>query len=112
MFKEKIKKVKDIIEYDGPILSHFKDENGSDILFYWVDFNEKTNRWLVWKVSDKILNQYLNKEKDLKQVLFDDIDNNVYLIDIDKDINWVTKIKLSKKDIPLDYIPEDDSYLI
>jgi hypothetical protein len=39
-------KVSDLLYYEGPLLSHFRDSNDNHFFFYWVDVNEVYNRWL------------------------------------------------------------------
>src|SRR5438046_1496284 len=93
-FKE-IKKVADLIYFDGPILSHFKDKHSKDILFYWVDHNDNYNRWIAFQIDEKQLYSYLLQHKSLK----DNIDYVGKKLIIEKSITDNSRITKEIKDL-------------
>lgn len=77
-------KVSDLIYFDGPLLSHYVHKSGENYLSYWVDCDDKFQRWLVFKVGITSLQQYVDKRLSLFNVISQLDDGFVYLIDIDE----------------------------
>jgi len=104
-----LKKVSDLIEYDGPILSHFRDEYDNDYLYYWVDFNESVNRWLVWKIDELHLYKYLKGTESLKELLENKDKDFVYSIEIDSELQYKNIAAVYLNQIPEKYQIEEES---
>ena len=100
--KNHLHRVGDIINIEGPVLSLFQDERNKDLyLFDWVDSDEITNRWLIFKIPAETLNQFLLNRISYKK-MFDYIkENNFYYADIINSDN----IEYSIND--LEYLPEN-----
>lgn len=105
-----LKKVADLIEFEGPILTHFKDDKGNNVFFYWVDHDSKHNRWLVFQVSNEHLESYLSKKIPLKKIIAEPISDYFYTVDIDEMVGFHNIVKISKGDLNEDYWPEDRSF--
>jgi hypothetical protein len=105
-YKE-IYKVHDLMEYNGPILSHYKDPSDKDYLFYWVDYDTNYNRWLVWNISSSSLYEYINGEVSLYEVFLES--PLFFSIDIDNNTKYNEIKLLTFNDLPKSYIPEKDS---
>lgn len=105
-----LEKVGDIIEFEGPILSHFKDKYGSDYLFYWVDYNEFYNRWLVWKITKEQLYVYLTKKLTLREILLDQNKDNVFTVDYDENLTIGDVYYIGVQELIEKYIPEEGSF--
>lgn len=103
-----LKKVADLVEFEGPILSHFTDDNNEEILFYWVDYNQDYNRWLVISVPKKSLYQYLLKEISLRTLFGNQ--GECYTVDIDTNIQYCNITKLDLLNLPIKYLPEETAY--
>ncbi|UTD15428.1 hypothetical protein HER15_08100 [Tenacibaculum mesophilum] len=99
----------DIISFDGPLLSHFYDENGINYLMNWVDCDDNLNRWLLFTVEKYSLYEYFSKTKSLKN-LIKDSNEIVYFLDIDNNIETKNVMIISKAKIPRSYLPTTDSY--
>lgn len=105
-----LQKVFDILEYDGPILSHFKDAKEQNYFFYWVDFNENCNRWLVWKTNEKQIYDYLKGALSLQHILLSEIKDYIFSVDIDRQLNYNAVYSIDIDCIPNEYIPEESSF--
>lgn len=105
-----LQKVFDILEYDGPILSHFKDSKQQNYFFYWVDFDENCNRWLVWKTTTKQIYEYLKGTLSLQEILLSEIKDYVFSVDIDRQLNHNSVYSIDIDSIPNEYIPEEASF--
>lgn len=106
---EGLRKVSNLIEFDGPLLSHYKDKFDNSILFYWVDNNSEFNRWVVWQVKEDNLIFYLSGSVPLSGI-FPENNNFVYVVDIDRLIQYKNIVNLYVTDLPFNYKPEADSY--
>ena len=104
------KKIEDLIFFEGPLLSHFVSEKGDDYLFYWVDRDEKDNRWLVLRVSMANLQKYIGKELSLRELIENPNDGFLYSVDIDNDLQYHSVKLVQPSTLPEEYLPEEDSY--
>ena len=100
-------KVFDLLEYDGPVLSHFKDERGNNFLFYWVDNNANVNRWLVWRITSLQLYHYLRNEISLKDVMEEPNKEYIYSVEIDAQLNHHNVLAIELADLPEAYRLEE-----
>ncbi|MCP4984869.1 MAG: hypothetical protein GY928_02030 [Colwellia sp.] len=102
----KMIKIKDLIYFDGPLLSHFETIYNENFLFYWVDANQDFNRWLIFRTSEELIDKYTEKKKSLLELITDENIGNFYKIDIDNDLNHNNLSIIEFKDIPESYLPE------
>lgn len=126
---------KSFVDWDGPILSLYKTDNGVPFIVLWVDCDEKRDRYLVFEVTSNIVNLYENSHLSLHDMIFSAKDGNVYFFDLItnnkqdvlnnymKNMNELLKIKKSSehspvaysltiKNLPTVYLPEKRSYYI
>lgn len=103
-------KIGDLIEFEGPVLSHFKNEYGLDILFYWVDNTSDCNTWLVFIIPSDTLDAYCRSLVSLKTVVESITDDQFYLVDINERVEYTKITKLAFNEINPDYLPEEKSY--
>jgi hypothetical protein len=108
---EGLERISNLIDIEGPILSHYKDNFNNQYLFYWVDSNEKHNRWLIWEVNIELLYLYLGGELPLKN-LFPVSSNTVLSVDIDSKAAYENITMLYAANTPAEYLPEDDSFFV
>ena len=106
----KFKKIADLVYFDGPFLSHYVSEKGDDYLFYWVDHDNKYNRWLVLRVSLSSLQKYMAKEKSLRELIVSPNDGFLYAVDVDDNLNYHNIKLVQPSDLPDEYLPDVDSY--
>lgn len=108
-----LKKVSDLIYFEGPLLSLFKDRFGNSYFYYWVDNDEATNRWLVLQVSNEQFKGYIDKKISLKEIVSNPVGGIIYSVDIlpiRKKLSYRNVQVTSPNEIPDSYIPEDNSY--
>ena len=103
-------KISDLLEFEGPILSHFTDRAGKNYLFYWVDYDTEVNRWLVWEVTTKQMAEYLKGLVSLKYLLGKNNKTALFIVDIDAECRYKNVVTLELNHIPTPYIPEDASF--
>lgn len=105
--------IQDLLYYDGPLLSLFKNGEDELHLVLWCDNNENVNRWMRVKLSNEHYDAYLKSEMSLKDIILKQEHVTFYEIfaDFEKDIfEEKNFIQVKTQDIPEDYMPTDESY--
>ena len=99
----------DLIYHEGALLSHFIDNNTNNHYFYkWSDKDNICNRWLIFKVTVKDLISFFEKKLNLLQLI--QVNDFVYFIDLDANLNQVNSFICSTQKIPNDYLLSEKSY--
>src|SRR5216117_1482905 len=98
-----LNKVSDLIHFEGPLLSLFRNHEGDNYLYYWCDTEGSKDRWLVFRVSDKELNSYLTKRATLRDLLINPSDGFVYAVDMDANLHIANVRILDPQSLPIDY---------
>lgn len=106
----KLKKVRDLIYFEGPLLSHYQSEYGKDYLFYWADSDDIFNRWLVIGSSIEDIEKYLRKEKTLHSFFSESSTDVIYKVDINRELEFKNLSIVDFEDLPESYIPQEESY--
>ncbi len=106
------RKVSDLIYYEGPLLSHYVSPAGENYLFYWVDSDDKYNRWLVVRTDENTIEKYVSGQVSLHSVITKPNDGFVYMVDIDNDIQYHNIKVLPPTEFPDDYLPDEDSFYL
>ena len=100
----------DLIYYDGPLLSHFVSKTGKDYLFYWVDIDEKFNRWMFFRVTPTVIQSYLDKKLSLREIICGLEEGFVSFVEIDEEANFLNTKIVKISSIPEEYLPSSQSY--
>lgn len=110
----KITPVKDLIYYEGSLLSLGVDKDNKKHMTLWCDNNLTVNRWIIFKVSDNDYAQYIEKRITLKELILKE--KSVIFYEIFSDNNGAFEernfIEVEVKNIPNDYVPHKDSYYV
>lgn len=102
-----IKVISDLKYYDGPIITHFVSKMGNDYLSCWVDDEEATYRWLIFRVDKTALLNYLMNKTSLYTLLNSTNNEFIYLADILND-NYSQIFMLTKDNLDKEYMPTDE----
>jgi hypothetical protein len=105
-----LNKVTDLIHFEGPLLSLFRNNEGDKYLYYWCDSGDDKNRWLVFRISDRELDSYLTKRATLRDLLLNPSDGFVYVADISENTDLANLYILDPRDLPTDYLADENSY--
>ena len=100
----------DLIYYDGPLLSHFVSKTGKDYLFYWVDIDEKFNRWMFFRVTPTVIQSYLDKKLSLREIICGLEEGFVSFVEINDEANFLNTKIVKISSIPEEYLPSSQSY--
>lgn len=101
--------VRDLEEFDGPLLSEFRSSEGDTFLYYWCDCNEKANRWLVVRTPRQDLFRYLVGRVTLRSLIQECRDRFLYVVDMDEDATALSAWFIYAENIPENYLPRHDS---
>jgi hypothetical protein len=110
VFFQDHQKVSDLIYYEGPILSHFVDSFGTNYLYYWVDYTQEANKWLVFRTNKKDLVLFLNGKKSLNDLFNNELNSLVFTVDITPDLEYKNLALQNPLNIDPSYIPESTTY--
>jgi hypothetical protein len=102
-------KVADLIFFDGPLLSLYRNNEGENFFHYWCEADNAVNRWLVFKVGDQEVEEYLKGHLTLKTIVTNPKDGFLYSLDIGADNSQKAAFIVSPKELPVPYLPSDDS---
>jgi hypothetical protein len=103
----------DLIQYDGPILSHYISRSASKkkhYLFSWVDYDETYNRWLVLETTLVQLYDYLTNAISLADIFEEPYNNRVILLHTDAAGTCSDGLLVPADELVADYQPDVDSY--
>ncbi len=103
------KKLGDFLYHEGPLLSHFVDENRPDdhYLYRWVDSGDEVHRWLIFKVSEEDLLAFFEQKTNLKALILSR--QTVTVLDLDNDLNKKQIQLIPTEHLPENYLPSDTS---
>jgi hypothetical protein len=100
----------DLLYHEGPLLSVFKDALSDNYYFYkWSDCDDKTHRWLVFKVTFKNLKAFFDKQISIRQLILEQPFS--YFLDLDNELEPVNIVLVAVANMPKSYLPEQqDSF--
>jgi hypothetical protein len=101
--------VRDLEEFDGPLLSEFKSAEGETFLYHWCDCNAQSNRWLVVRTPRQDLYAYLVGQVTLRKLIRDCRDRFLYVLDIGGDAETLAAWFAQADRIPEVYLPTPQS---
>lgn len=106
---KKLKWQRDLIYFEGPLLSEFTSSNGEKYLKYWCDCNEKYNRWMLFRIKEEDRLRLVLGEIPLIDCIQEKTGAFVFFIDEGESEYKYQLVDLC--DIPSEYLPEKDAYL-
>lgn len=102
--------IADLIHFDGPLLSYYRDNGSGHYLYYWCDADEICNRWLVIQTEEYALCSFLTRQITLRQLFLRAERAHSYLLDVDSDGEPSRILRVELVDLPDDYLPAEDTW--
>jgi hypothetical protein len=107
---ENMVRIGDLVNFEGPLLTLFEDcRNNRLYIFDWVDRDEDKNRWIVYRASPFFLKQFITGKISHKELFLSSVDG-YYSLEINRKLQYENFRKLSRRDIPDEYLPQDDAF--
>ena len=108
------KKIADLISYQGPVLSHFRNAENEDFLYYWIDENEVSYRWLVFKIDIFLLKEYLSGGVTLRELISNEKIQYYLIADYtnSKNNEFENVFVLERGRLNDEYLPDTESYYL
>jgi hypothetical protein len=105
-------RIGDLSYFEGPLLSLFEDfTNGHLYLFDWVDRDEKSNRWLIYRTSPNDLLQFMQGKLSHLELYLNRPDEEVFFSDIDsKSKLFFNHNSFQVTNLPISYLPLSENY--
>lgn len=100
---------RDLIYFEGPLLSEFSSITGEVYLKYWCDCNDEFNRWMFFKIKEQDRLRLVLGEKSIYEVITHQPDSFVFFSDENSNDSLYKMVMATE--IPESYIPEKDSFL-
>jgi hypothetical protein len=110
---EPLNVVADLLYYDGPFLSLLElehDSGQSYYFYYWCNQDERYNRWLIFRVTQKQVTGYLTGKTTLREIVTRPTDHYYFLGDMDDDSEWQQLYLVMPLDLPHSYWPKENSW--
>ena len=105
-----LKKMGDLLFWEGPLMSHFVNDQKEDFIFKWASKDGLHNRWMVYRSTPALLLDYFEGRINSADLILKNPDGSVYFIDMDNDMNWRKIYLVNIQDIPKKYMPLKDSF--
>lgn len=100
---------RDLIYFEGPLLSEFISINGEKYLKYWCDCNNEYNRWMLFRIKEEDRLRLVLGEMPLIDCIQEK--TNPFVFFIDEGVNDSKYQLVDLCDVPQEYLPEKDAYL-
>lgn len=103
-------KIRDLIFFEGALLSHFRNPDGKDFLYLWSDCDESANRWTIFEVSEASIQKYLAGDVPLRDLMLNESVSSVMLVDLEDDLKVRSLISVAPELLPEAYVPDESSF--
>lgn len=105
-FPFKLRKIGDLMYFEGPLMSVYSDSSGNAFIFDWVDSDEKNNRWLVYQVEKNQLSEYINNKISHFNLLNNPVNDLIFVIDKNPKGEIERSLVCSPNKLPYEYLPD------
>ena len=105
-------RIGDLSYFEGPLISLFEELNSGHLyLFDWVDRDENTNRWLIYRASPNYLLQFIHSRISHLELFQRRPEKEIYFADIDSSNKLFSSYNsYSIEKLPESYIPNSDNF--
>lgn len=101
----------DLEWFEGPLVSLFLEDTSAQLfILHWIDVRDDTHRWLLYPVSPRGLQLYLNGKITNEDLLWLQPVGMLRIVDMNADMQLRGVKYSSVADLPADYLPTAESY--
>lgn len=107
-----LSRLRDLIYYDGPLLTEYVNAHGDHYLYYWCDRSDSGHRWMLLRVDETTVLRLVHRFIPLDFVIpCGSRDEFVYFVDSTSE-GGISEVWLAKPDdVPDDYRPIAGTFL-
>lgn len=102
--------VEDLLYYDGPLVSIYRSKQDVLYLYVWVDVDKQFERMLIVELSNPDLDAYKSGKIALHSILVNA--KLVYIAHRNNKGDITELVAVAPKDVPQEYMPDVDSFLV
>jgi hypothetical protein len=103
--------VRDLVSFDGPLLTEFRNQAGEPFLFSWCDRDDAANRWLAFRVQERDMIRFTMRSIGLRYLMENTVDGLLYVVDIDAEFRHHGCSVIAPTSLPEDYRAEEGAVL-
>ncbi|NJM59496.1 MAG: hypothetical protein HC849_03775 [Oscillatoriales cyanobacterium RU_3_3] len=96
--------------FDGELLSLYQNSEDDFYLYSWCDIDDICHRWLVFRVTSRMLQEYIDRTISLRDLILNPVDGFLYVLDIDRARLVKNTYLVQPENLPELYIPDPESY--
>lgn len=105
-------RVRDLVYFDGPLLTHYRNLHREHYLYYWCDRDAAAHRWMLLRVLETSILRLINRFIPLDFVIPNGCqDDFVYFVDIGAGDRLRKVVLAGINDIPAEYTPVAGTFL-
>jgi hypothetical protein len=104
-FKEQ-EKLFDIEWFEGPMLSLFSNGKGELFIYKWVDVNQDSHTWLVFRTTHDLVAAYAQKVISEQALILLAPDKSWHLVNINPELKFSNKRTLTTENLTQTFLPK------
>lgn len=102
---------RDLIYFEGPLLSEYRNSRNETVLKFWCDCDDHFNRWMFIKIKEQDRLRLVLGEKPLRSAVLEQPEEFVFLIDEAEDESNDLFYMVLTENLPPSYIPDETAVL-
>jgi hypothetical protein len=108
----RLEHVRELVAFDGPLLTQLRHPSGEQYLQYWCDCDESVERWMILRISEANILRLMNGFIPLDMIIPNECrDDFVYFVDSPKASGPDKVFLVPKEGVPFDYRPATGAFL-
>jgi hypothetical protein len=108
---EKQVKLFDIEDYDGPMLSLFRDDKADSFYLYkWLDVEPNGHKWLIFKTNLDNLYDYIHQNIDEKTLIKKALGGQYTTVVIQPNLVYAAVKRFTSASLPNSFLPANDYF--
>lgn len=110
-FTGELKFVEDLLYYDGPLVSLYKNDQDENFLYWWLNNETHVQNWALLKLSQTTVDDFINKKKTCLETIKSAFECYLVCCVFEKDKSYNLVYSCSFEEILKDCLPKEDVFL-
>ena len=107
---KKQEKLFDIEWFEGPMMSLFINDKKELFIYKWVNVNDDSHTWLVFRTSKDLVTAYVRKEISGGEFILNATKKSWYLVDINPTLEFSNIRIISAQELKQTILPISDTF--